>query len=173
MDNATMAIEPQIYDPDESLPRDLLVLRRFARIMDEAVKIPGTRRGVGVDALLGLFPGYGDLAGALLSTWIVFGAVRHRVPLRVILRMLGNILVDLVGGSIPLIGDFFDFFWEENVYNVDLLFKHRNRQRAPRGIREFSIVALIIVTLFASFLLFILGLMIWLAVVLLRSRVAM
>src|SRR5882762_7551890 len=71
---------PEVIEPDEKLPRDLIALRKFAYLMDEAVPVPGTRRRVGLDAGLSLIPGFGEAIGAFLSAWIVFGALRHRVP---------------------------------------------------------------------------------------------
>lgn len=128
----TAPIIPEVIEPDHLLPRDLLALKRFALLMDEAIAIPGTRKRVGLDAALGLVPGIGDAVGALLSTTIVFGALRHRVPMRKVTRMIVNILIDLVLGSIPIVGDFFDFMFEENVDNLNILLKHRDRRRPPR-----------------------------------------
>jgi hypothetical protein len=123
---------PVVIEPDEKLPRDLVALRRFAYLMDEAVAIPGTRRRVGLDAAVGLIPGVGDAIGGMLSAWIVIGALRHRVPARKVWRMIVNILVDVLVGSIPLAGDAFDFLFEENLMNLKILLIHRDRIQAPR-----------------------------------------
>src|SRR5450631_3357103 len=66
---------PEVIEPDEKLPADLVALRRFAYLMDEAVPIPGTRKRVGLDAGLSLIPGVGEIIGALLSAWIIVGAL--------------------------------------------------------------------------------------------------
>lgn len=136
---------PEVVEPDEKLPRDLVALRRFAYLMDEAITIKGTPIKIGLDALLGLIPGIGDVIGAVLSTWIVIGALRHRVPGRIILRMMLNIVIDLVFGAVPVAGDVFDFLYEENVKNMRLLEKHRDRTRPPRSAAAIAFVSVLIV----------------------------
>ena len=113
--------------------------------MDEAVAIPGTGRRVGLDAAVGLIPGVGDLVGGVLSAWIVIAALRHRVPLRKVTRMLVNIVADVLVGSIPILGDVFDFLFEENVMNLQLLVRHRDRTRAPRRMAEIAWAAIAVI----------------------------
>ena len=136
---------PEVVEPDESLPPDLRALRRFARLMDEAVAIPGTKRRVGLDAGLGLIPGVGDIVGGILSAAVVIGALRHRVPKLVILRMLANITVDLLVGAVPFIGDVADFFFEQNMMNMALLMKHRDRTRPPRSTAQIAFAAALVI----------------------------
>ena len=71
-------IIPEVIEPDEKLPRDLVALRKFAYLMDEAVPVPGTRRRVGLDAGLSLIPGVGEAIGAFLSAWIIVGEMDVR-----------------------------------------------------------------------------------------------
>lgn len=139
------AIIPEVIEPDEALPADLVALRRFAYLMDEAVAIPGTNRRVGLDAGIGLVPGVGDMVGALLSAWIVIGALRHRVPLYRVLQMIFNIVLDYGIGAIPLLGDLFDWAFEENVINLKLLLRHRDRRRPPRSFASIALAALAVV----------------------------
>lgn len=129
---------PEVLEPDSKLPKDLLALRNFATLLDEAIPIPGTRRKIGLDAGLGLIPGVGDAIGAFLSAWILLGALRHRVPLPKIGRMLVNIFIDLGVGSIPVIGDLFDFFFQENMMNLRILMESRDRSRPPRRTAEIA-----------------------------------
>lgn len=131
--------------PDDVLPPDLLALQRFATLMDEAVAIPGTKRRVGLDAALGLIPGVGDVVAGVLSAWIVIGALRHRVPLPKVLRMLFNILLDIIIGAIPIAGDFFDFLFEENMMNLALLMRYRDASRPPRTIAQIGGAAVLVV----------------------------
>jgi hypothetical protein len=139
-------IIPEVVEPDEKLPRDLVALRKFAYLMDEAVGIPGTRRRIGLDAAIGFVPGIGDLIGALLSLWIIVGALRHRVPLRKVTRMVVNVLFDMVIGEIPIFGDIFDIAFEENLMNMRLLLAHRDRSQPPR---TFAAIAFTTALIFA------------------------
>jgi hypothetical protein len=143
-------IIPEVIEPDEKLPRDLVALRKFAVLMDEAVRIPGTSRGIGLDAALGFVPGFGDAIGALLSAWIVIGALRHRVPLLHVVRMVANVLIDLTIGEIPIVGDLFDIAFEENVINMRLLLKYRDRSRPPRSFPSIAIASFIVVAIIAT-----------------------
>ncbi len=135
----------EVVEPEEKLPQDLIALRRFAYLMDQAFPVPGTNIRVGLDAVLGLIPGIGDVMGAMLSTWVIAGALRHRVPMRVILRMVLNISIDLIFGAIPVAGDVFDFLYEENMKNMRLLEKHRDRTRAPRHTSEIAVILVAII----------------------------
>ena len=136
---------PEVIEPDDKLPGDLVALRRFAFLLDEAVAIPGTRKRVGLDAAVGLIPGVGDVIGGVMSALIVVAALRHRVPIRKIGRMIVNILIDVVIGEIPIVGDFFDFMFEENMMNMRILMTYRDRRRDPRSIRAILFTATFIV----------------------------
>ena len=157
---------PEVIEPDSALPSDLVALRRFAFLMDEAFEIPGTRMRIGADALLGLIPGIGDVIAGVLSTWIVAGALRHRVPARIIFRMIVNIAVDLLFGAVPLAGDVFDFMFEENVKNMRLLEKHRDRRRPPRSFAQIafaaSAIALFVILFALGIVAVVIALVIWL-----------
>lgn len=136
---------PEVIEPDAKLPPDLVALRKFARLMDEAFQVPGTKMRFGLDAVLGLIPGVGDVMGALLSTWIIAGALRHRVRPLVILRMIANVAIDLIFGAIPVAGDVFDFLYEENMKNMRLLERYRDRTRPPRRTRDIAFILGLIV----------------------------
>ena len=139
-------------------------LRGLTHVLDNAIAIPGTRVRVGLDPLLGLLPGGGDLAGAVLSAYIVLEAARFGLPKETLLRMLTNLVLDTVLGSVPLVGDFFDATWKANSRNLDLLEAHvknpRPQRAADRLFLIFLVLALVlfvvgagaIAVLFASFL---------------------
>lgn len=89
--------------------------------MDGLFRIPGIGWRFGLDALVGLIPGVGDLATTGVSFYILASAVRYRVPKITLLRMGLNVGVDYVFGSLPVIGDLFDAWWKSNQKNVALL----------------------------------------------------
>lgn len=137
-------IIPEVIEPDEKLPQDLVALRKFAYFMDEAVPIPGTRRRVGLDAGLSLVPGVGEIAGGILSAWIIVGALRHRVPMARVTRMVVYVLLDVSIGSIPIIGTIFDWLFEENVINLKTLLRYRDRSRPPRSLGAVAGAAVVV-----------------------------
>lgn len=96
-------------------------LERLAWWLDSAIVIPGTRFRVGLDALIGLIPGIGDLVGAALSAYIVAAAARRGLPNSVLLRMALNVGLEALIGVVPIIGDLFDAVWKANQRNVALL----------------------------------------------------
>lgn len=100
---------------------DLALTRRLARLMDDLVTVPGTRLGIGLDALIGLLPGIGDLLGSTLSGAVLVDAVRYRVPVPVLARMGLNLLLDAVLGLIPTVGDVLDVLHRANRKNLRLL----------------------------------------------------
>jgi hypothetical protein len=95
--------------------------RTLTRLLDSAAAIPGTGIRFGLDPLLGLIPGLGDVAGAALAGYLVLLAQRLGAPRAVLLRMLANVAVDTVGGTVPLVGDAFDVAFKSNTRNLALL----------------------------------------------------
>jgi hypothetical protein len=96
-------------------------LDRLSWLMDDLIRVPGLGWRFGLDALVGLIPGFGDTATSLVSFYILVAAVRHRVPKITILRMALNLALDYVLGSVPFVGDLFDAWWKSNQKNVALL----------------------------------------------------
>jgi hypothetical protein len=95
--------------------------RRIAKLLDSAVGVPGTRIRFGLDALLGIVPGLGDVAGAAMSAYLVLLGSRLGVSPAVLMRMVGNVAVDAAGGALPVLGDLFDVGWKANTRNLHLL----------------------------------------------------
>jgi hypothetical protein len=106
-------------------------LDQLSRWMDGLFRIPGVGWRFGLDALVGLIPGVGDTATALVSFYVLAAGVRYRVPKVTLLRMGFNIGLDYVFGAIPVVGDLFDVAWKSNQKNVELL-----RQRATVSAAE-------------------------------------
>lgn len=113
--------------PSDATPAERAALRRtrtVARLLDDAVPIPGTGYRIGLDGIVGLLPVAGDAVTAVVGLYIVAEAVRAGASASVVGRMLGNLLVDTVVGSIPVVGDVFDVVWKANVRNVELFEAH-------------------------------------------------
>lgn len=95
-------------------------MRTIAYVLDESIPIPGTPFRVGIDPLIGVLPVSGDLVGAGLSLYLVAEAGRLGVSTPTLARMLANVSVDLLIGSIPVIGTLFDASWKANKRNYEL-----------------------------------------------------
>ena len=95
--------------------------RALAHLLDDGIRIPVVGVRFGLDPVIGLIPGLGDFAGAIMSGYVVVLGARLGAPNSVILRMIGNVAVDTVGGSVPLLGDLFDIGFKSNIRNVALL----------------------------------------------------
>ncbi len=98
-------------------------VRRLSQFMDNAIPIPGTSYRIGIDPLLGFFPGMGDYLTAFVSGYIVLEAGRLGVSRFTLLRMILNVIIDTIVGLIPGIGDLFDVVWKANAKNTELLEK--------------------------------------------------
>jgi hypothetical protein len=96
-------------------------LRRLAWLLDSSIPIPGTNLTIGLDALIGLVPGIGDLVGVALSSWILKEAHALGVSKAVLARMTLNVLIEGAVGAVPLLGDLFDAAFKANQRNVKLL----------------------------------------------------
>ena len=116
---------------------------RFAYWLDAGIRIPGTSVRFGLDPILGLIPGAGDAAGAVLAGWILIEAVRLGASRATVLRIAGNVALDAGLGAVPLLGDIFDFAWKANLRNVALLERHLAvPERAQRADRSFVVLVL-------------------------------
>jgi hypothetical protein len=127
-------------------------IERLSWLMDDLIRIPGLGWRFGLDALVGLIPGFGDTASSLASFYILASAVRYGVPKVTILRMGMNIGIDYLVGSLPLVGDLFDAWWKSNHMNVELLRKRAtvSRHDARKGkISDWLFVGVIILLLAA------------------------
>ena len=140
---------------DESKAIVLRRLRQLSDLLDNAVAIPGTNYRVGIDPLLGLLPGGGDTLGAILSAYIVLQAAQLGAPRPTLVRMVWNILLDSLVGTIPLLGDFVDVAWKANTKNMALLEAHLrtpyNRQKTDTWFVYLLLGGVILVAIAISF----------------------
>jgi hypothetical protein len=109
-------------------------LRTLAWLMDNSIPLPGGFR-VGIDAIIGLVPGIGDAVGALISAYIINEARGMGAPRSVLMRMMGNVMLETVIGAIPFAGDLFDAAFKANTRNLALLAQY---QLDPVGSRRGS-----------------------------------
>ncbi|WP_440410334.1 DUF4112 domain-containing protein [Neorhizobium petrolearium] len=116
-------MDKRFADPIEKVEalRRLRRLAAIARLMDTAVRIPGTGIRFGADSVFGLIPVIGDAGGALVGLYIVNEAHRLGLPSAKLVPMLGNIAVDSVLGSVPLAGDVFDLFFKSHRRNLQII----------------------------------------------------
>lgn len=103
-------------------------LDKLATLMDAAIVIPGTNIRFGADAVIGLVPGIGDLVTAGISCLIIVEARRMGAPNHLIARMIGNVAIDGLSGSVPIIGDLIDLAFRANLRNMRLLRRHFEQQ---------------------------------------------
>lgn len=96
-------------------------VERMAEVTEDRYRIPCTSIRFGWDAIIGLIPGFGDLAGFLLGLVIVYGARQAGASNVALGRMVGNLMIDWVFGTLPIFGDAFDFYFRANKRNLDLL----------------------------------------------------
>ncbi len=118
-------------------------VRRLSDLLDNAVTIPGTSYRVGLDPLLGLFPGLGDYLGAFLSGYIVYESARLGASRATLLRMVFNVILETIIGLVPGIGDIFDVFWKANARNTELLEKQLASSEKREKADWFFLIALL------------------------------
>ena len=109
-------------------------LEALARLLDGAFAIPGTNQRVGLDAIIGLVPVLGSAATAVVSAYIIMEARRLGLPRWKVARMIGNLALDSMVGSIPIAGNVFDVFFRSNQRNVRILLDHLGGRRSAREI---------------------------------------
>src|SRR5687768_1137442 len=123
-------------------------LRRLGYLLDNSIPIPGTRFRIGLDAIVGLVPGVGDLVGGGFSLYIILQAARMGAPASLLARMGWNLLVEVVVGAVPFLGDLFDAGFKANMRNLALLDQHaQSPVRSRRASRKFVAVLVILLAL--------------------------
>lgn len=116
---------------DESFAR----IETLAKVLDSAIRIPGTNVVMGLDAVLGIVPVVGDAISAAIGSYIIWEARRLGAPRWLIARMTMNTTFDTLVGSIPVVGDIFDVAYKSNLKNVALLKRHVEKNAGRYGRR--------------------------------------
>jgi Domain of unknown function (DUF4112) len=151
-------MQTQTHQPNTKPPLDSA--RGLARVLDDLIRIPGTRIGIGLDPILNLIPVAGDAAGTAMSAYLLVTAVRMQVPKRVIARMFVNISIDAIVGAIPVLGQAFDFFWKANTKNLLLLEKYAvtpdyitlQSGKVVGGVLAMVLILLLVIVVLAGYL---------------------
>ena len=144
-------------------------LRSLAHLLDNAISIPGTSYRVGIDPLIGLLPGGGDLVMAAFSVYIVWESARLGLPRSTVMKMVSNLMFDTLAGSVPVAGDLLDVTWKANSKNVRLLEAHldspQHQKKADKGFVLLLLFGfLVLVVSIAALSVFVIGL-VWKAIV--------
>lgn len=121
-------------------------IRRLAWLLDSAIRLPGGFR-IGLDGIVGLVPGIGDALGLLASTYIIVRARRFGVPGVVLARMIGNVALEFVIGTIPVLGDLFDFAFKANLRNLALMEQYLVNERQVRRSSRVRVLATLVLGL--------------------------
>ena len=146
-----------------SAPQDsaIVALRKWATLLDSAFRVPGTQLRFGLDPVVGLIPGVGDIVTGFFSILMLLHGVRLRVPKVILARMTINVGLDLLAGAVPLLGDLFDAGYKANMRNLALLERHAGGGVAPQrsdyvfvALCAALIVALAVLPLLLAFWLF-------------------
>ena len=144
---ASPVLIPEVRTVD---PRRLDRLRRVGWLLDNSLPIPGTRFRLGIDQIVGLVPGIGDLVGGVLSLYIIIESARMGVPRSLLARMGWNVAVDTLVGEIPVLGDLFDIGFKANIRNLALLDGYLQHpaevRRSTRGFLALIVVGLVLLT---------------------------
>jgi hypothetical protein len=128
----TPAIRPRPMDlpitrhPDHVRRR----IEALEHLLEHSVPLPGTRQTIGLDAIVGLIPVVGDLIGAAMGAYLIFEASLLGLPKWKLARMAGNVAFDTAVGSIPFVGDVFDFLFHSNTRNLKIVKRHLAKHHA-------------------------------------------
>jgi hypothetical protein len=141
-----------------NIMKNIKQLERWAWLLDNSIRIPGTSIRMGFDSLIGLIPGIGDVTGGALSSYLLLQAVSSGIPSVVIARMVVNVVFDTLIGMIPLVGDIFDIAFKANQRNIELMTNYYN---SPREAVKRNTISILIISIS---LISVLALVIWIAI---------
>lgn len=147
-------VEWEVLPPEKKGAAGLEPLFRWiAVVMDDLLRLPGTRFKIGIDPLIGLIPGIGDTGSAIVSAIALLQAARFGVPKIILARMSVNILLNEVIGIVPVVGDAFSFWFKSNARNYALLKEHmsvRRKARTSDWLFVFGVLVLLVIVVAAG-----------------------
>ncbi len=149
--------------PDAVSEKRLRHVESLAHLLDDSIRLPVVGYRIGWEAIIGLVPGIGDVAGLVLSVYLIVQAARFGVPAASLARMVFNVVVEALVGLVPVLGDAFDAAYKANLRNVDLLHAHlgaggvRQRRADRRGVFGVAAALVLVVLLVLGLL----GLLVW------------
>lgn len=139
-----------IKSPLPPNPDTLDALRRYAVLLDSQFRVPGTSIRFGLDAIIGLIPGVGDISTPLFAALLLVQGVRMRLPLVVQARMVLNAAIDMLLGFVPIAGDLVDVAFKANLRNLALLERHAQRGLSPAKSDYVFVIVCVIVLAFIA-----------------------
>lgn len=147
MNDTTPPFSENPQDPD------LAGLDKLATVLDNQFRIPGTNMRFGMDGIIGLVPYLGDMAGLVVSGFLLRTMVRKGAGPLLMLRMMGNYVLDALVGIVPIVGDLFDFGFKANRRNVDMLRRYyASGEKRPSATRSAGLLGLSFFVVFLALL---------------------
>ena len=148
--NKAADVEWELLPPEDRQKRGSVesIFRLVSVVMDRLIKIPGLKKRLGLNPIIDLVPGFGDIAAALVSVSVIIYGIRRRVPKVLLGRMALNVLINELVGLIPIVGSIFAFWFTANTRNYELIKDHLDTpQRSTKGDKIFVGLILCLVIL--------------------------
>lgn len=148
--NKAADVEWELLPPEDRQKRGSVesIFRLVSVVMDRLIKIPGLKKRLGLNPIIDLVPGFGDIAAALVSVSVIVYGIRRRVPKVLLGRMALNVLINELVGLIPIVGSIFAFWFTANTRNYELIKDHLDTpQRSTMGDKIFVGLILCLVVL--------------------------
>ncbi|MCC5945847.1 MAG: DUF4112 domain-containing protein [Bernardetiaceae bacterium] len=137
----------------KQLPVELRTIEILSKVLDSTFRVPFTSFKFGIDPILGFVPIIGDLVSFAISLFIIWTVYKHKASTMLIVLMLKNIFVDLIMGSVPLVGNIADFMHRANSKNLKLIHEYHYENKHQKGGKTLLIglLVFIILTIIAMF----------------------
>jgi hypothetical protein len=139
-----LALKSPLPTTDDTLD----ALRRYAVLLDSQFRVPGTNIRFGLDAIVGLIPGIGEISTPVFAAMLLLQGVRMRLPMIVQSRMVLNAVIDMLLGFVPILGDLADIGFKANLRNLALLERHARRGVPPSRSDYLFVIICVIVLAF-------------------------